>query len=133
MTEYTLATEIHRTFPETVAKVRDALAEQGFGVLTEIDISATLKTKLDVDLPPQLISGACRPELAYQALLADPSIAAILPCNVVVRSITENKTAVEALDPGFMSRLAEGDALDVVAQDASGRLKAMLEMVSEEN
>lgn len=133
MIDYTLATEVHGTFPATVAKVRDALAEQGFGIITEVDMSATLKTKLGVDLPPQLILGACRPELAHQALLADPSIAALLPCNVVVRSIDEDTTVVEAFDPGFMAQLAGGDALEAVAQDAGNRLKTMLKAIAEEN
>ncbi|MEO6472224.1 MAG: DUF302 domain-containing protein, partial [Aeromicrobium sp.] len=75
MSDYTLAAKVPMEISATVVLVREALAEQGFGIITEIDMSATLKLKLGVDLPPQLILGACRPELAHQALLADPSIA----------------------------------------------------------
>lgn len=84
---YTLAVTVEKGFSEVSDLVRSALADQGFGIITEIDMSATLKTKLDVDIPPHLILGACRPALAHQALVADPSIAALLPCNVVVRAI----------------------------------------------
>ena len=99
MTDYTLSITTERPYEETVAAVREQLAEAGFGVLTEIDLKATLKTKLDVDVEPQIILGACRPELAYQALQAEPSIAALLPCNVVVRSVGATTTVVEAFDP----------------------------------
>lgn len=132
MNQYTLSTQVLRDFPETVALVRSALADQGFGIITEIDMSATLKAKLDVDLPPQLILGACRPELAHQALLADPSIAALLPCNVVVRSVDAGTTAVEAFDPAFMAGLTDDDAVHAVARDAGERLTNMLNTLSEQ-
>lgn len=133
MSDYTLAAEVPMDFPATVSLVREALAEQGFGILTEIDMSATLKAKLGVDMPPQLILGACRPELAHQALLADPSIAAMLPCNVVVRSVDEGTTAVEVLDPAFMAGLTDAHAFRAVAQDAGDRLMAMLATISKED
>ncbi len=133
MSDYTLAVEVPMDFPSTVLLVREELAEQGFGVITEIDMSATLKAKLDVDLPPQLILGACRPELAHQAVLADPSIAAMLPCNVVVRSIDSGRTVVEVLDPALMARLTDAPDVHAVARDAGDRLKALLATISEEN
>ncbi|HEX8780386.1 MAG TPA: DUF302 domain-containing protein, partial [Nocardioides sp.] len=102
MTNYTIATTLSRPYDATVSLVREALGEQGFGILTEIDLKSTLKTKLDVDIAPQVILGACRPALAYEALSVDPSIAAVLPCNVVVRSLDEATTLVEALDPDAM-------------------------------
>lgn len=123
---YTLSTTVNAPYDETVADTRDALAEQGFGVLTEIDLKATLKEKLDVDVAPQVILGACRPQLAHQALVIDPSIAAVLPCNVVVRSIDDATTVVEAFDPDAMTGLA-GDAFREVAADARQRLNAALE------
>lgn len=132
MNQYTLAATVERRFPETVELVRAALADQGFGIITEIDMSATLKAKLDVDLPPQIILGACRPALAHQALLADPSIAALLPCNVVVRAVDAETTAVESFDPAFMAELADGDAVRAVAADARDRLTKMLESLSKE-
>ncbi len=122
---YTLSATLDRPYAEAVSAVRAALADQGFGILTEIDLKATLKAKLDVDVAPQVILGACRPQLAHQALLQDPSIAAVLPCNVVVRSIGDTTTVVEAFDPEAMMGLA-GDALRDVATDARQRLDAAL-------
>lgn len=124
MADYTLAITTERPYEETVAAVREQLAEAGFGVLTEIDLKSTLKVKLDVDVAPQVILGACRPQLAHQALQAEPSIAALLPCNVVVRSTGETTTVVEAFDPAMMtSFVAEpSDALRAVSDDARARL-----------
>lgn len=128
---YTLTTTVQRPYDETVEAVREALGEQGFGVLTEIDIKATLKKKLDVDVAPQIILGACRPPLAHQALQADPSIGALLPCNVVVRSQDEGTTIVEAVDPEMMLGMSEqGAALNDVACDAKERLQKALAAVS---
>ncbi|MER6973736.1 DUF302 domain-containing protein [Nocardioides sp. NPDC000445] len=128
MTQYTLEATVRRPYDEAVEAVRAELAAAGFGVLTEIDLKATLKAKLDVDVAPQVILGACRPQLAHQALLADPSIAALLPCNVVVRAVDESTTVVEAFDPDAMMSLAgqAGDTLRTVATDARQRLTAAL-------
>lgn len=122
---FTLSTTLERPYDRTVADVRAALAGQGFGVLTEVDLRATLATKLGVDVAPQVILGACRPELAHRALEADPSVAAVLPCNVVVRSLGEQTTVVEAFDPDTMTALA-GDDLAEVATEARERLTAVL-------
>lgn len=128
---YTLTTTVQRPYEETVEAVREALGDQGFGVLTEIDIKATLKKKLDVDVAPQIILGACRPPLAHQALQADPSIGALLPCNVVVRSQDDETTIVEAVDPEKMLGMSEqGAALNDVACDAKERLQKALAAVS---
>ncbi len=126
MSGYTLAVTLDRPYDAAVAAVRQALADQGFGILTEIDLKATFKTKLDVDVAPQVILGACRPQLAHQAVQVDPSIAAVLPCNVVVRSVDDTTTRVEAFDPQVMMRLADGPALAEVATDARQRLTAAL-------
>ena len=126
MAGFTLTTTLDRPYDEVVAAVRTALDNQGFGILTEIDLKATLKAKLDVDVASQVILGACRPPLAHQALTVDPSIAAVLPCNVVVRELDENTTIIEALDPDAMMGLAENDALRSVAADAKQRLTAAL-------
>ncbi len=131
MTQYTLCTTVPRPYDETVVAVRAELATAGFGILTEIDLKATLKAKLDVDVAPQVILGACRPALAYQALEADPSTAALLPCNVVVRSVDDFTTVVEAFDPDAMMALTgpdqAGDKLRTVAADARRRLTAALD------
>ncbi|MCL8024850.1 DUF302 domain-containing protein [Nocardioides bruguierae] len=128
MASFTLIRTLDRPWAETVEATRAALAEQGFGVLTEIDMQATLKAKIDVDIAPQVILGACRPPLAHAAIQAEPSIAAVLPCNVVVRE-TEAGTVVEAFDPQAMVGLAGVDAdapLCGVAEDARTRLQAAL-------
>jgi len=123
---FTLSTTLDRPYDEAVEAVRAALADQGFGVLTEIDLRATLKTKLDVEIAPHVILGACRPQLAHEALGIDPSIAAVLPCNVTVREVEPGRTRVEAFDPDAMADLA-GDAFSEVAAEARQRLGAALD------
>jgi len=135
MADYTISVTIDRSYDATVEAVREQLAEVGFGVLTEIDLKAKLKEKLDVEVAPQIILGACRPQLAYDALQVEPSIAALLPCNVVVRTVADGTTVVEAFDPLVMISLvgegAAGNALRAVADDARQRLSAALAAVSE--
>ena len=126
VSSYTISTTLDRPFDTAVEEVRLALADQGFGVLTEIDLKAALKEKLDVDIEPQIILGACRPPLAYEAIQAEPSIAAVLPCNVVVRSLDESTCVVEAFDPDAMMGLADNEVLHGVAADAKQRLRAAL-------
>ena len=129
--EIALTTQTDLSFTEAVEQVREALAAQGFGVLTEIDIAATLKAKIDVDVPRQMILGVCRPPLAYAALQVDPSVAALLPCNVVVRSVDDDTCLVEAFDPAAMTHLVPG--LEQVAAEAGLRLTAALVAVTEEH
>ena len=93
MGNYGLSVTTHLDYEATVEAVRAALAEQGFGVLTEIDVKATLKTKLDVDIEPHIILGACNPPFAHQALQADPDVGLLLPCNVTVRAEAEGGPA----------------------------------------
>ena len=127
---YALTSTVPQSFDRTLAATREALAEQGFGVLTEIDIRATMKAKLDVDVPPQVILGACRPPLAHAALQAEPSVGLLLPCNVVVRAVDEEATVVEALDPAVMVTLTGNPALEAVAQEARQRLTAALDALA---
>jgi uncharacterized protein (DUF302 family) len=127
--DYTLSTTVDRPYDETVEAVRAALGEAGFGVLTEIDLRATMKAKLDVEVAPQVILGACRPQLAHQALQQEPSIATVLPCNVVVRAVDDAATVVEAFDPAAMVAFAgesASDALQEVVDDARQRLTSAL-------
>ena len=112
-------------FAEAVAAVREALGAQGFGILTEIDMAATLKKKIDADIPPQVILGACNPPLAHRALQAEESVGLLLPCNVVVRE-SGGATVVEALDPQIMVGVTGNDDLAAVADDAATRLRAAL-------
>jgi len=123
---YALSTTLDLPYGACLGQVRDALAAQGFGILTEIDLQATLKKKLGVDIAPQVILGACNPPLAHAALEAEPSIGLLLPCNVVVRSTSEDTTMVEAVDPQTMVALTANPALQDVADDASRRLTAAL-------
>ena len=127
MTAYTMAVTLDRAYDDVVPAVREALATQGFGVLTEIDVRATLKAKLDVDVPAQIILGACRPELAHRALDATPSLGALLPCNVVVRSEADGRTVVEAIDPDAMARMEDSPVVRKVADEARVRLRAALD------
>jgi uncharacterized protein (DUF302 family) len=116
-------------FEDAVERTRSALAEQGFGVLTEIDVRATLKTKLNLDIEPYLILGACNPQLAHRALEVDRSIGLLLPCNVVVRR-EGDRTLVQALDPQVMVSLPGLPELQPVADDAGRRLAAALQAVA---
>ena len=131
MVDFTLSRTVNTPYDPTVEAVRQGLADQGFGVLTEIDLAATLKEKLGVDVEPQVILGACRPQLAHEALQADPSIAAVLPCNVVVRSVDDSTSVVEAFDPDAMVRMAgDAEALRAVAADARERLQGLLDTLA---
>lgn len=112
-------------FAQALTKTREALAEQGFGVLTEIDVQATLRNKLGQDMEPYVILGACNPQLAHQALEIDRDIGALLPCNVVVRE-QDNGSAVLILDPQIIASLPGRDELQPVADDASRRMDAVL-------
>ncbi len=125
-TEFTMSTTVTTPYDATVARVRDLLGDAGFGVLTEIDIRATLRAKLGVEIPAQVILGACRPELAHRALQVDPRIATLLPCNVVVTAVDAGHSKVEVFDPAFMATIAPDPELGAVAADARTRLSAMM-------
>lgn len=124
--ELTLRIEVDRPYDETVTRVREALKAQGFGVLTEIDVRKTLKEKIDVDVEPQVILGACNPRLAHRALEADPRIASLLPCNVVVR-IDDGRTIVEAVNPQVLAEVSGSPALGAIAEEAGSRIQAALD------
>lgn len=123
-----LSTTLHTTFDDALERTRDALAEQGFGILTEIDMQATLKAKLGHDMEDYRILGACNPPLAHQAVEINPQIGLLLPCNVVVRrDRTDTDTIiVEAMNPQLMVAVTGQPALDPVAEDATTRLRAAL-------
>jgi len=120
--DYAIRTTVEQPFDQALAAARAVLADQGFGVLTEIDLAATLKAKLDVDIAPQVILGACRPPLAHAAIQAEPSIGLLLPCNVVVRSLPHGATLVEAMDPEVMVTMTRNENLVDVATEARERL-----------
>jgi uncharacterized protein (DUF302 family) len=118
------------SFEQALQATREHLSDEGFGILTEIDLAATLKAKLGADLPPQVILGACRPPLAHAAIQAEPSIGVFLPCNVVVRLDDTGRTVVEAMNPEFMTQIGSGAALAEVAADAKARITRALEAVA---
>jgi uncharacterized protein (DUF302 family) len=125
MTSYALSATIDRDFDLTVADVKAALGDQGFGVITEIDMAATLQTKLGVEIDRQVILGACNPGFAHRALQAEPSIGLLLPCNVVVRA-TPDGTVVEMIDPAMMTTLSGNPAIGEVADEVRTSLTAAL-------
>jgi uncharacterized protein (DUF302 family) len=127
---YGMTIRVPGTFESTVDRVRAALKEQGFGVLTEIDVQATLRQKLDAELEPYVILGACNPPLAKRALDADRDIGLLLPCNVVVRADGPDAVLVQALDPQVMVSVAGRPELKDVADEATTRLRAALDALS---
>lgn len=124
--QYALTTTVEAPFTQALEATRESLAEQGFGVLTEIDLAATLKAKVDADIEPHVILGACRPQLAEQAMAREASIGLLLPCNVVVRAEGENRTVVETVDPEVLVSVTQNEELTEVAQDARTRLDSAL-------
>jgi uncharacterized protein (DUF302 family) len=123
---YGITVRTRAPFGETVARVRDALKAQGFGVLTEINVRATMREKLGEEMEDYLILGACNPPLAHRALATDRHIGMLLPCNVVVRT-EDGQTVVEALDPQTMVAVAEEPGLQPIADEAASRLRAALD------
>lgn len=128
---YGLSTTVAADHASTVERTRTALAAQGFGVLSEIDLAAAMKAKLGVDLPPYLILGACNPPLAHGAISAEPSIGLLLPCNVVVRAVDDEHTLVEAMDPRVMVTVTGNHRLAGTAEEARSRLTAALAVLGD--
>jgi uncharacterized protein (DUF302 family) len=128
---YGTGIRLRASFDDAAARVRSALRDQGFGVLTEIDVQATLKEKIGEDMEPYLILGACNPPLAHRALGVDRRIGLLLPCNVVVRA-EGDVIVVEALDPQIMVGLSGRAALAPVADEAAARLGAALDALGGE-
>ena len=129
MGDYTISTTLARPYADAVHLVRTALGEQGFGILTEIDLKATLKNKIDVDIDDQIILGACNPRFAYRGLQAEPSLGLLLPCNVVIRH-QAGVTVVETIDPETMVTLTENPEMEPVALEVREALKAALDRVA---
>ncbi|MBX7450783.1 DUF302 domain-containing protein [Mycolicibacterium sp. 3033] len=125
---YALSTTLQASFADAVEKTRQALADQGFGVLTEIDMKATLKAKLGEDMEDYLILGACNPPLAHRAVNADRQIGLLLPCNVVVRADPSQQGVIiiDAMDPKVMVQVSDSAQLGEVADDAAAKLRAAL-------
>jgi uncharacterized protein (DUF302 family) len=130
-----IATAVHTSFDDAVARTREALAEQGFGVLTEIDMKATLKAKLGADMEDYVILGACNPPLAHRAVQANRQIGLLLPCNVVVRTDPERAgtVLVEAMNPGLLVEVTGEPELRPVAEQVTDRLKAAIDSLKHDS
>ena len=122
---YGMSRTINRPFDEVNAEIRAALAEQSFGIVSEIDMQATFHNKINVDIEPMIILGACNPKFAYRALQAEPSIGLLLPCNVVIRK-ADAGVVVEIVNPQMMAQIAEGPELAQIANEVTELLSAAL-------
>jgi uncharacterized protein (DUF302 family) len=125
---YTLSGTTSLPFAEAVANVREALADEGFGVLTEIDVQATMREKLGEEVEPYLILGACNPPYAHRALVADSELGALLPCNVVIYE-RRGATHVSAVDPVVMLSIADNPALEPIAGEIRAKIERAVEKV----
>lgn len=125
-TQYTIETEVKGTFHEVVEQATDALSEQGFGVLCDIDVQQKFEKKLDEQFSQYRILGACNPPLAYQALNEEIQLGALLPCNVVVYETEEGAIKVSAVDPEKMLSVVDNPELDDIASEVQTRLERVL-------
>jgi len=125
--EYYFSKTITDSFENAIQKVTEALKAEGFGILTEIDLKATLKKKLDVDFYNYTILGACNPPFAYQALLAEDKIGTMLPCNVIVQEKEKGQVEVSAVDPAASMQAVENAVLGEIATEIRDRLKKVID------
>jgi len=125
MSKYAFGKTVNMSYEKAIEAVTQALAKEGFGVLTEIDVAATLKKKLGIDRAPYKILGACNPQFAARALEVEPQIGALLPCNVVVRE-EAGKTIVEFVDPDAVLKLVERPEIGTIAAEVRSRLQRVM-------
>jgi len=128
-TGYTFGKAVSYPFDEAIERVTAALSKEGFGVLTEIDVAATLKKKLGKEMPPYRILGACNPQFAHRAIEAEPQIGALLPCNVVVRQDAKGQTRIEIMDPLAVMQLVGRPEVEAIAGEVRTRLERVLAAV----
>ena len=126
MSKYAFGKTVSLDPSAAVQKVTEALSKEGFGVLTEIDVSGTMKKKLNLDMPPYRILGACNPHIASKAIAAEPEIGALLPCNVVVRQDAEGSTRVEFMDPYAVLQLVDRPEVSTLAAEVRSRLERVM-------
>ena len=129
MSTYHYSRTVALTMNEAEARVREALQEEDFGVLTEIDVQATLKKKLDIDFRPYKILGACNPRASHHALEAEPLIGTMLPCNVVLQDVGDGQTEIAAVDPVASMTSVENEALSEIAAEIRDRLRRAVDNV----
>ena len=130
-TRYGISTTVGLPYEQAVERTREELSKEGFGILSEIDVAATLKKKLDVEFRPYVILGACNPPLAHRALTAERDIGLLLPCNVIVYAADEDgESIVAAMDPEAALELTGSDEVREVARDVKARLQRVLEAMA---
>ena len=130
VTHFAFSTVLDTSYDEAISKVTDALKEEGFGVLTEIDVKETLKKKLDKDFRRYVILGACNPPYAYRSLEADLNVGLLLPCNVIVYETDDNKAYVAAINPVFALEVIQNQELKELAEEVSGKLRRVIEQLA---
>ena len=126
---YYFSKKVTASFDEAVAKATAELKEEGFGILTEIDVKKTLKKKLNADFRPYKILGACNPPYAYKALMAEDKIGTMLPCNVIVQEIADGQVEVTAIDPLASMQAVKNPALKPIASEISAKLKTVIDRI----
>jgi uncharacterized protein (DUF302 family) len=126
MSSYAFGKQVDLGFDAAVARVTEELAKVGFGVLTEIDVQATMKKKIGLEMPPYRILGACNPGYASKAIAIEPQIGALLPCNVVVRQDADGAVQVEVMDPRAVLGLVDNPVVTPIAEEVRARLESML-------
>ncbi|MBE0502897.1 MAG: DUF302 domain-containing protein [Desulfuromonadales bacterium] len=126
---YVFSKKVAVNFENAVAKVTEELKKEGFGILTEIDVKATLKKKLDVDFRKYTILGACNPPFAYKALQAEPHIGTMLPCNVIVQEVAEGEVEVAAVDPLASMQAIQNQELQAIAKEIQLKLKKVIDQL----
>jgi len=124
---YYFSKTLDMPFDEAVARIMEDLKKEGFGILTDIDVQKTLKSKLDVDFRKYRILGACNPPFAYKALLAEDKIGTMLPCNVIVQEIGENKVEIAAVDPIASMQAVQNPSLGKIAEQVQAKLKKVID------
>ena len=128
--EYAFSTVLDTSYEDAISKVTDALKEEGFGVLTEIDVKATLKKKLDREFRKYVILGACNPPFAHRSLEADLGVGLLLPCNVIVYETDDKKAYVSAINPVSALEVIQSEELRKIAEEVSGKLKRVIDTVA---
>lgn len=126
MSQYVFGKPVALPFEQAVQRITEELGKVGFGVLTDIDVQATMKKKIDQDMPPYRILGACNPKMASRAIAAEPQIGALLPCNVVVRQDAAGKVFVEMMDPRSVLQLVDNPAVPELANEVRQKLEQAL-------